>query len=175
MNLDETITNAPYNTINLPQGKVNLSNNQYQVNNPRQSHRVPLGTENNFYDPTVEKVNQYTKDNLTMYDNRGKYFDSYLFNQRFDQYIKEQNEKRLLNQKVQLYDLDRIDNIQIEPYQLPLDKLLINFKNVWFKFFDDIINLKNPMIELTTNNLFYFGITLIVIFILYIMLSYIFD
>ena len=112
MNLDETITNAPYNTLNLPQGK--------QVNNHRQSHRVPLGTENNFYDPTVEKVNQYTNDNLTMYDNRGKYFDSYLFNQRFDRYIKEQNAKRLLNQKVQLYDLDRIDNIQIEPYQLPL-------------------------------------------------------
>lgn len=206
MNWDQTIINAPYNTLNLPQANVqNLSNPSYtsipgeyettntfetpnlypnspnspnnpnSVNNPRQSHRVPLGTETKFYDPTKKMVSEYSKANNSMYDNRGKYFDQYMFNQKFDQYIKKTNEERLLKEKVQLYDLDRVSNIQIAPYQLPLDKLLINFKNVWFKLFDDIMNWSNPMDNFTTDNLFYYGIGLIVIFILYIMLSYIFD
>lgn len=206
MNQDQTITTAPYNTLNLPQAigpklsnptypvvpsqlettntfetpnlYPNYSTNSTNTNNPRQSHRVPLGTETNFYDPTAEIVNRYSKENNSMYDNRGKYFDQYMFNQKFDQYIKKINAERLLKQKVQLYDLDRVANIQIAPYQLPLDKLLINFKNVWFKLFDDIMNSNetgtNPFDNFTTDNLFYYGITLIVIFILYIMLSYIF-
>jgi hypothetical protein len=120
-------------------------------------------------------VDEYLKTNISMYDNRGKYFDTYLFNQKFDKYIKQKNDERVLKQKVQTYDLDRIDNIQIAPYQLPLDKLLINFKNVWFSLFDDLINSKNPIDNFTTTNLFYYGISLIIIFILYIMLSYIFE
>jgi len=181
---DETITTAPYNTLNLPSGKKpnlsnpqNNNNNNYSIDaeNPIKSHRVPLGTENNFYDPTAELVDNYMKSNKSMYDNRGKYFDTYLFNQKFDQYIEQKNAERLLKQKVQLYDLDNIDNIQIAPFQLPLDKLLINFKNVWFNLFDNIIESKNPMDNFTTNNLFYYGISLIVIFLLYIMLSYIFE
>jgi hypothetical protein len=181
---NNTITNAPYNTMNLPQGeKPNTSNpqiksnTQYEVqnHNPRQTHRVPLGTETNFFDPTKSMVNNYLKTNKSMYDNRGKYFDSYLFNQKFDEYIKEQTEERKIKEKVQTYDLDSIDNIQVQPYQLPLDKLLINFKNIWFKLFDDVIEGKNPTNLLTTSNFFYFGITFIVIFILYIMLSYIFE
>lgn len=181
---DNTITTAPYNTMNLPQGeRPNTSNPQIKSNtqyelpnhNPRQTHRVPLGTETNFYDPTKSIVNNYLKTNKSMYDNRGKYFDSYLFNQKFDSYIKEQTEERKIKEKVQTYDLDSIDNIQVQPYQLPLNKLLINFKNIWFKLFDDVIDGKNPTNLLTTSNFFYFGITFIVIFILYIMLSYIFE
>lgn len=177
MNLDQTITTAPYNTVNLPPGKgPNLKNPEYsQITNPRQSHRVPLGTENNNYDPTSEIVNNYLKTNQSMYDNRGKYFDSYLFNQKFDEYIKEKNAERILKEKVQLYDLDRIENIEIAPYQLPLDKLFINFKDVWVNFFNDLSNGKNPLNDLTTSNFFYYGITLIIIFILYIMLGYIFE
>ena len=175
MNIDETITNAPYNTINLPQGKEPNFQNPQKINNPRQTHRVPLGTENNYFDPTKKMVDSYLETNMSMYDNRGKYFDSYLFNQKFDEYIQKKNKERLLKEKVNLYDLDRIDNIQILPYQLPLNKLLINFKNVWFKLFDDIMNHKNPINDFTINNLFYYGITFIVIFILYIMLSYIFE
>jgi len=178
MNWDQTITNAPYNTLNLPSGQeVNLSNpqNNIRVENPRKTNRVPLGIENNFYDPTTEQVDNYLKTNISMYDNRGKYFDTYLFNQKFDQYIKNKNDERLLKQKVQLYDLDRVENIQIAPYQLPLDKLLINLKNVWFELFDNIIQSSNPLDNFTTNNLFYYGISLIIIFLLYIMLSYIFE
>ena len=181
---DNTITNIPYNTINLPPGeKPNLSNPQIKSNtqyeipnhNPRQTHRVPLGTETNFFDPTESMVNNYLKDNISMYDNKGKYFDSYLFNQKFDEYIKQKTAERKLKEQVQLYDLDSIDNIQVHPYQLPIDKLLINFKNIWFKLFDDIIERKNLSDLFTTTNFFYFGFTFIVIFILYIMLSYIFE
>lgn len=191
MNPNSSYSNAlPYNThntsntINLPPGKKpNLSNPQIKSNspygapnhNPRQSSRVPLGTETNFYDPTKQMVNNYLKDNISMYDNRGKYFDSYLFNQKFDEYIEKKTTERKLKEQVQLYDLDSIENIQVQPYQLPIDKLLINFKNIWFGLFDDIIQGKNPTDLFTTSNFFYFGITFIVIFIIYIMLSYIFE
>lgn len=186
MNWEQIITNAPYNTLNLPAGKepdfinpekqeIPLEYIKTQPENPRQSHRVPLGTENNFYDPTIEQVNNYLKTNISMYDNRGKYFDSYLFNQKFDEYIKKKNKERLLKEQVRLYDLDRISNIQVAPYQLPIDKLLINLKNVWFDFFDNLINFKNPFDNFTTLNLFYYGITMIVIYLLIIMLSFIFE
>jgi hypothetical protein len=183
MNWEQTITNAPYNTLNLPSNEdPNFINPQEKTNipyvqpeNPRRSHRVPIGNETNFYDPTVEKVNNYLKTNMSMYDNRGKYFDSYLFNQKFDEYIKKINQERLIKEKVQLYDLDRISNIQIAPYQLPIDKLLINLKNVWFDFFDKLINFKNPFDNFNTTNFFYFGITFITIYVLIIMLSLIFS
>jgi hypothetical protein len=189
MNWDTVITTAPYNTLGLPSDEEpDLTNPQISDNKDFQtsdsksgqnvytrSNRVPLGNENNFFDPTAEMVNNYLKTNKSMYDNRGKYFDTYLFNQKFDEYIREKNSERLLKEKVRLNDLNNIENIQVQPYELPLNKLLINFKNVWFKFFDDIINLKNPFEDIKTMDMFYFGITFIVIFILYIMLSYIFD
>jgi hypothetical protein len=191
---DSIITNAPYNTLNLPPG----DNNMFDEKNPQESSlpfqmpmpkkytdpyseqrvlsdRIPTGSETNFYDPTSEMVNNYLKTNISMYDNRGKYFDQYLFNQKFDQYIKEKNAERILKEKAQTYDLDRIDNIEIQPYQLPLNKLLINFKNVWFELFDNIINFNNPLYMFNTDNFFYFGISLVVIFLLYIMLSFIFE
>lgn len=169
MNVERDIINETYNTLNLPE------TSSIFVENPRQSHRVPLGTENNFYDPVAEKVNNYLDTNKSMYDNRGKYFDSYLFNSKFDEYIKKINDERLLKEKVKLYDLDRISNIQIAPYQLPIDKLLVNLKNVWFNFFDNIINLKNPVENFNSVDLFYYGISFIIIYLLIIMLEFIFE
>lgn len=188
MNWEQIITTSPYNVMNLPEEKnINLSNpqstseypqsiNEYQdLTNPRQSHRVPLGIETNYYDPTKQMVNNYLKTNISMYDNRGKYFDSYLFNQKFDEYIKQKTAERKLKEQVQLYDLNNIDNIQIQPFELPLNKLLINFKNLWFKLFDDIIHGNNPANLFSTTNFFYFGMTFIIIFLLFVMLSYIFE
>jgi hypothetical protein len=179
---NQIIMTTPSNTLNLPEGKQpNLSNPQitsnvkYEVANPRQTHRVPLGTETDYYDPTKKMVNEYLDTNKSMYDNRGKYFDTYLFNQKFDEYIKKKTAERKLKEQVQLYDLDNIENIQVQPYELPLNKILINFKNVWFQLFDDLINGTNPSNLFITSNFFYFGITFIVIFLLYIMLSYIFE
>src|SRR3990167_10236852 len=96
-------------------------------------------------------VNDYLKTNISMYDNRGKYFDSYLFNQKFDEYINEKTKERKLKEQVQLYDLDTIENIQVQPYQLPLNKSLINFKNIWFELFDYLIKRKNIVDLFTTN------------------------
>lgn len=180
-NYANIINNAPYNTISLPDDyNINLSNpeinSQYgeSINNPSQTSR-PTSEQTNFYDPTKQIVDNYLKDNITMYDNRGKYFDTYLFNQKFDEYIEKKTAERKLKEQVQLYDLDTIENIQVLPYQLPLDKLLINLKNVWFELFDNLTNKKNINELFTINNFFYFGITFIIIFILYIMLSYIFE
>lgn len=179
---DNLITNAPYNVMNLPEDtEPNLSNpqmksnTQFQVPNPRQTHRAPLGTETNFYDPTKQMVDNYLKTNISMYDNRGKYFDQYLFNQKFEEYIKQKTAERKLKEQVQLYDLDNVENIQILPWELPINKLLINLKNIWFELFDNLINKKNPENLFNINNFFYFGITFVVIFLLYIMLSYIFE
>ena len=99
---------APYNTIN-PQ-------NLY----PKSDH----------YDPTRPYIKTYLESNSSMYDNTGKYFDSFLFNKKFDQYVEQTSKERELKQNVRLYDLDRVENIQIAPYQLPIDKLLIKLKDV---------------------------------------------
>lgn len=161
MNFDSTITTAPYNTLNLPQ------NTKPDLKNPQSS--------DNFHDPTIELVDNYLKKNKSMYDNRGKYFDQFLFNKKFDSYIDKQTNERIKKEKVQTYDLDRIDNINIAPYQLPINKLLINLKDVWFNLFDSIFKLSNPLDNFTNNNLFYFGISFIAIYILFIILNYIFE
>ncbi len=120
-------------------------------------------------------IKDYLKDNISMYDNRGKYFDQYLFNKKFDEYIDQKNKERLLKEKVRLYDLNKVENIKINPYDLPLNKLLINTKNTWFNMYDDLSNGKDPTKNLDFTSLFYIGITLIVIVILYVLLSFIFS
>ncbi len=127
------------------------------------------------YDPLKSLVKDYLKDNISMYDNRGKYFDQYLFNKKFDEYIDQKNKERLLKEKVRLYDLNKVENIKINPYDLPLNKLLINTKNTWFNMYDDLSNGKDPTKNLDFTSLFYIGITLIVIVILYVLLSFIFS
>jgi hypothetical protein len=127
------------------------------------------------YDPLKSLVKDYLKDNISMYDNRGKYFDQYLFNKKFDEYIDQKNKERLLKEKVRLYDLNKVENIKINPYDLPLNKLLINTKNTWFNMYDDLSNGKDPTKNLDFTSLFYIGITLIVVVILYVLLSFIFS
>ncbi len=127
------------------------------------------------YDPLKDMVKDYLKDNISMYDNRGKYFDQYLFNKKFDEYIELKNKERLLKEKVRLYDLNRIENIKVQPYELPLQKILINTKDTWFNIYDDLKNSKNPLVNLDINSFFYIGITLVTIVLLYVLLSTIFD
>ena len=127
------------------------------------------------YDPLKSLVKNYLQDNISMYDNRGKYFDQYLFNKKFDEYVEQKNKERLLKEKVRLYDLNKVENIEIQPYDLPLNKILINTKNTWFNMYDDVLNKKNPIKSLDFKSFFYIGITLIIVVILYVLLSYIFD
>ena len=108
-----------------------------------------------------------------MYNNRGKYFDSAQFNKAFDVYIEEQTKDRLLNQKVKLDDLNRIENIKIPPTQLPLKNLFINIKNVWINFFNGFTQGK-PLFQ-NTDDAFYFGISFIIIGLIYLIVTCIFS
>ena len=138
-------------------------------------YRVYTSGEGAYFDPSKQLVNNYTSDITTMYDNRGKYFDAYLFNKKFDEYINEENKLRLEKENVLLYDLNKTSNIQISPFDLPLNKILINVKNLWFNLFDNIMNGKNLFQDFNYNDLFYYGITLIVICILFLLLNTIFS
>lgn len=107
-----------------------------------------------------------------MYNNRGKYFDPVQFNKAFDVYVEEQTKDRLLNQKVKLDDLNRIENIKIPPTQLPLKDLFINIKKAWTNFFNNLLNGKK--IFDNTDDSFYFGLTFIIVALLYLIISFIF-
>ena len=107
-----------------------------------------------------------------MYNNRGKYFDPVQFNKAFDVYIEEQTKDRLLNQKVKLDDLNRIENINIPPTQLPLKNLFINIKNSWTNLINNLINGKKLFSN--TDDSFYFGLTFIIIALIYLVISLIF-
>lgn len=107
-----------------------------------------------------------------MYNNRGKYFDPVQFNKAFDVYIEEQTKDRLLNQKVKLDDLNRIENINIPPTQLPLKNLFINIKNAWTNFLNNLINGKKLFSN--TDDSFYFGLTFIIIALIYLVIITIF-
>lgn len=157
---------------------------------------INIRSKNNYVESSsleTEKYNQkynqeYNEDatspeRLSMYDNRGKYFDQTLFNKKFEGYIEEKNKERLLKQKVKAQDLDNVENIVVKPYQLPLNKILINTKNTWFDIYDNITNGTSILGDYNdtngknelNNKLFYIGITLIFVTILYILLSFIFT
>ena len=107
-----------------------------------------------------------------MYNNRGKYFDSAQFNKAFDVYIEEQTKDRLLNQKVKLDDLNRIENIKIPPTQLPLKDLFVNIKRAWSNLFNNLFRGKNVFDN--TDDSFYFGLTFIIVALLYLIITFIF-
>ncbi len=110
-----------------------------------------------------------------MYDNRGKYFDNAKFNKAFDVYIEEQTKDRLLNQKVKLDDLNKVENIKIQPYQLPINDILINTKNTWLNIKNDVSDGKNILDNFNYDSIFYIAITLIFIAILYTVIYFIFT
>ena len=157
---------SPYNTIVQTQDESSL--NIYPYPELEADKITP-------YDPLKPLVNNYLKTNISMYDNRGKYFDSYLFNQKFDQYIKQTEKNRFLKQKIQLQDLNSVKDTIVNPYQLPFDEILINIKNTWFNLYDNILYGRNIFDNLNQNDFFYIGITLIVIALLYTTLSFIFN
>ena len=126
------------------------------------------------YDPTKESVHDYLKNNKSMYNNNGKYFDSYLFNRKFDDYIKNETEEKLLESKIKTNDLNHLANIKAEPYELPLNKIMINIKNMWFSLFDDIMIGNNPFEDFGNNKIFYMAISLVTISLLFIFLCTIF-
>lgn len=113
--------------------------------------------------------------NRSMYDNRGKYFDTYQFNKNFDEYIEKQNKKRLKNEELQNHDLNKIDSIKLRPYNLSFSRILKNIQSMWFRYYDNIINGKNIFFGSSYNDLFYLSMTFITIFLIYIILYLIFT
>ncbi len=157
---------------------INLVNGYLSGKIESSENRNDMITQTPSYDPLKNMVKDYLKENVSMYDNRGKYFDSYLFNKKFDEYIEKKNKERLLKEKVNLYDLNKVENIKVNPYDLPLNKILINTKTTWFDMYDNLVSgrkIINPDDPEQLDSFFYIGITLIVIAILYIMLTYVFD
>jgi hypothetical protein len=137
-------------------------------------NNVLKNEDKNSYNPAEENVENYLKNNTTMYDNYGKYFDSYLFNAKFNNYIEKENKSRLLEEKIKTNDLDNISNMNIEPYELPINKIIINIKDLWFTIFDNIIDYSNPFINFDNDKIFYFAISLIAISLIYLFFYVIF-
>jgi hypothetical protein len=130
--------------------------------------------DSNSNNPVNKLSNEYLSNIQTMYDNKGKFFDNRLFNQRFDNYIKEQQQKRITDQDVKLHDLNSITNLETEPYKLPLYKILFNIQIMWFNIFDNIVNYKNPFENFNQNDIFYLGVSIIILVLLYLFLYIIF-
>lgn len=137
-------------------------------------NNVLKNEDKNSYNPAEENVENYLKNNTTMYDNYGKYFDSYLFNAKFNNYIEKESKSRLLEEKIKTNDLDNISNMNIEPYELPINKIIMNIKDLWFTIFDNIIDYSNPFINFDNDKIFYFAISLIAISLIYLFFYVIF-
>jgi hypothetical protein len=111
----------------------------------------------------------------SMYDNRGKFFDSKSFNKDFDKYIQEESKRRILEQEFKATDLNNIVNKIPKPYELSLKDILFNIKDTWIiiilKFKKKELNLNG----LDVNSIFYIGITFIVVSLLYILIFLMFS
>jgi hypothetical protein len=110
----------------------------------------------------------------SMYDSRGKYFDTFKFNAEFNKYIDEQSKERLLNNELKTHDLNVIENTKSDIYNTPISQILINTQNFWFKIFDNIKNGNNIFKDCDYNDFLYTGITFIVVVLIYIVLFFIF-
>jgi hypothetical protein len=182
---NQTLANAEKSIRTQEETQYNSSDKILQLINGYLSGQIessdnknPLVTTTQAFDPLNKLVQDYLSNNQSMYDNKGKYFDQYLFNKKFDDYIEQKNKERLIKEKVKLNDLNQIENIKIEPYQLPLNKLLINIKDTWFNMYDNFINKReiiNSDDQSQNDSFFYIGVTLIAIVLLYVTLCYIFN
>jgi hypothetical protein len=120
----------------------------------------------NIDDPRVDR---------SIYDSRGKYFDTFKFNEEFDKYIDQQSKKRLLHNDLKTHDLNSIENTTVDIYNTPINKILINIQVFWFKIFDNIKKGNNIFNNCDYNDFLYAGLTFIIVVLLYIILSFIFN
>jgi len=111
----------------------------------------------------------------SMFDNRGRFFDPYQFNKEFEKYIDNSKKRRLTEQKLKTYDLEKIENARIRPYNMSFSKITKNIQSMWFRYYDNISNGKNILEGASYNDLFYLSITFITVYILYIMIYLIFS
>jgi hypothetical protein len=165
------------NTINKEHILKNINKKLKEINDEERKE----GIENpvNSIDRPVKVItDQYEtpySQGISMYDNRGKFFDLYDFNKDFDAYIRQQQKQRLLNEKLKLTDLSTIDSLKVKPYELPIDKMLINVKDTWFEMYDKVMEGENPLTTINDDQFFYVGVTLIVVSLMYVMLWFFFE
>jgi hypothetical protein len=165
------------NTINKEHILKNINKQLNEINDEKRTEGIENPIDS-ISTPGKVITNQYNtkySQGETMYDNRGKYFDLYNFNKNFDDYIRQQQTQRLLNEKLKLTDLSTIASIKIKPYQLPIDKILINVKDTWFEMYDSTVEGENPLKDFSEDKYFYVGITLIVFALLYVILTFFFE
>ena len=128
-------------------------------------------TETDIYDVSSGGI---TSDR-TMFDNREKFFDPYQFNKEFEKYIDDSKKRRLKEQKLRSYDLDKLENTRIRPYNMSFSKIIKNIQSMWFRYYDNIRNGKNILEGASYDDLFFLSITFITVYILYIMIYLIFS
>jgi hypothetical protein len=110
-----------------------------------------------------------------MYDNRGKYFDAYLFNKEFDEYIQKQDKKRLYEQELKTTDLNNVVNKVPKPYELSLKNILFNIKDTWIIIISKFKSKEYNFNRLNIDSIFYIGLSFIIITLLYILIYFIFS
>ncbi len=154
--------------INKKLKEINNEERKEGIENPVDSIDKPIKVITDQYETPYSQ-------GVTMYDNRGKFFDLYDFNKDFDAYIRQQQKQRLLNEKLKLTDLSTIDSIKVKPYELPIDKMLINVKDTWFEMYDKVMEGENPLNTINDEQFFYVGVTLIVVSLMYVMLWFFFE
>ena len=154
---------------------INKQLNEINDKERREGIENPINNTDELIKITTDQYKTPYSQGSSMYDNRGKYFDLYDFNKDFDAYIQQQQKERLLNEKLKLTDLSTVDSITIKPYQLPLDKMLINVKDTWFEMYDGVSKGENPLTNFGEDKFFYVGVTLVAVALLYVMLLFFFE
>ncbi len=154
--------------INKKLKEINEEERKEGIENPVNSINKPVKVLTDQYETPYSQ-------GISMYDNRGKFFDLYDFNKDFDAYIRQQQKQRLLNEKLKLTDLSTIESLKVKPYELPIDKMLINVKDTWFEMYDKVMEGENPLTTINDDQFFYVGITLIVVSLMYVMLWVFFE
>ena len=71
--------------------------------------------------------------------------------------------------------VNRIENIKVQPFQLPLNDILINTKNTWLDIINKTSDGKNIFDNFNYENTFYIAITFIIIALLYVLIYFIFT
>ena len=110
----------------------------------------------------------------SIYDSRGKYFDTFKFNAEFDKYVEEQSKKRSLKNELKTHDLNEIQNKKTDIYHTPINQILINIQTFWFKIYDNIKNGNNIFKNCDYNDFLYAGLTFIAVVLIYIILFFLF-
>jgi hypothetical protein len=111
--------------------------------------------------------------NFNFYTNSGE-FSMQLFNKVF---LENQRARQLYYQNVEDERLRQLNEVETKPklHELTIGKHLINIKDCYFGIVDDLLNDQHYDVTIITkqNRIFYIGLSLMFIFIIYVIMKYI--